>query len=138
MKRRIGYLVLVMMLVISMIAASGCGVDSSALAGDASKVINNEEKTEKTEENAGAQTTSEQDTAESKSDSSDTKKAKSAVKYDQSKFISTIPEWKDKPYCEVNGNVPDFAADEIWTSTQESLTRWIRSADAERRIPASA
>ena len=114
MKRRTGYLILVLMLVISMIAASGCGVDTSALAGNASKAI-------ESEENAGAQATSAEDDSASKAEASETQKAGSAVKYDQSKFISTIPEWKDKPYCEVNGNVPDFAADEIWTSTQESL-----------------
>ena len=114
MKRRTGYLILVLMLVISMIAASGCGVDTSALAGNASKAIN-------TEENAEAAATSAEDDSASKAEASETQKAGSAVKYDQSKFISTIPEWKDKPYCEVNGNVPDFAADEIWTSTQESL-----------------
>jgi DNA-entry nuclease len=36
-------------------------------------------------------------------------------------FLAAIPDWSGEPYCEVNGNVPDFAEEEIWTSTQESL-----------------
>ena len=52
------------MLVISMIAASGCGVDSSTLAGNASKAIN-------TEENAEAAATSAEDDAASKAEDSE-------------------------------------------------------------------
>jgi len=40
---------------------------------------------------------------------------------DAEEFLVDIPEWSGFAFCYVNGNVPDFEPDEIWTSTQESL-----------------
>ena len=43
------------------------------------------------------------------------------IKYDSSEFLASVPEWNGQPYCEINGNVPEFREDEIWKTTQESL-----------------
>lgn len=40
---------------------------------------------------------------------------------DPEAFLADIPEWTGYAFCYVNGNKPDFAPEEIWTSTQESL-----------------
>ncbi len=43
------------------------------------------------------------------------------IRYDSAEFLDSVPEWNGQPYCEINGNVPDFREDEIWKTTQESL-----------------
>lgn len=40
---------------------------------------------------------------------------------DAEDLLAGIPGWSGYAFCYVNGNVPDFEPDEIWTSTQEYL-----------------
>ena len=44
-----------------------------------------------------------------------------ALFYDSSGFLTDVPEWEGYAFTYINGNKPDFTADEIWTVTQESL-----------------
>ena len=44
-----------------------------------------------------------------------------ALFYDSSGFLTDVPEWGGYAFTYINGNKPDFTADEIWTVTQESL-----------------
>ena len=41
--------------------------------------------------------------------------------YDQSDFYEEIPEWNGVPFYYLNGTVPSFAEDQVWTKTQEQL-----------------
>lgn len=107
MRRRVRYLVLIMLLTLSMIAASGCGVDMSKAAGSVSNAAAEESR-------EGAEDLEEVE--------EDVVTDMSQVLYDESEFLKGIPAWDgETPYCEVNGNVPDLTEQEIWTSTQESL-----------------
>ena len=126
---RIRYTLFVLALMIAMVVGSGCGVDTAALAGSAAGVSaaveeNTGDQDAGNAENAGnAQAAPDaRDGAEgSLADDAQGAGGESGLKYDYSEFLSSVPEWTGEPYCEINGNKPDFARDEIWTSTQESL-----------------
>lgn len=79
--------------IILLVLLCGCGVDASSIAGNVSQV------TEKQDADVDSQ--------EQEDYSMD--------------FLADIPEWSGLAFCYVNGNVPDFEDDEIWTTTQESL-----------------
>ena len=41
--------------------------------------------------------------------------------YDSAEFLANVPTWDGFAFTYVNNNKPDFANEEIWTTTQESL-----------------
>lgn len=101
MKYKIRCLALTVLLAVSILIAAGCGVDTSTLAGSANIISADEE-----------QQLSETETESYSSD----------LYYDSSEFLADVPAWDgENPYVEINGNEPSFSAEEIWTSTQESL-----------------
>ena len=57
-----------------------------------------------------------------------------ALFYDSSGFLTDVPEWGGYAFTYINGNKPDFTADEIWTVTQESLDRLGRCGAANSCI----
>lgn len=100
MKRKISYIIFVLLLALSLIAGTGCSKEALAPEQNFS-VVSEEPNIEPVEEEALQQT---------------------QLLYDASAFLADIPAWDgENPYCEVNGNKPDFTKEEIWTATQESL-----------------
>ena len=49
--------------------------------------------------------------------------ADGTLHYDYSEFLEGVPEWTGFAFCYINDNQPDFEDEEIWTTTQESLSR---------------
>ncbi len=109
MKRKYVSLLLGLLLIIMTVTVAGCGGDTSALGGFASPVTSDGAVTENSGENAVAAASEKQNPED----------AEEELKYDESEFLATVEPWNGQPYCEINGNIPDF--EEIWTTTQESL-----------------
>ena len=116
MNKRILSLVMTVLLIVMAMAFTGCGTDTSKLAGSASQLASEAADMSEgaAEDNAGADDA--RDTSQYDNGSDD---ASGVLKYDESDFLSTIEPWSGQPYCEINGNVPDI--EEIWATTQESL-----------------
>lgn len=100
-KRLLSLLLVVFLTILAAFSACGCGVESSALAGNVSQVMQSENPDESSAESAQGGDESGDDSAED--------------------FLADVPEWSGFAFCYINGNKPDFAPEEIWTSTQESL-----------------
>ncbi len=109
MNRKHVSLLLSLLLIIMMITVTGCSVDTSTLGGLASLTSQDKTAIENSEVSASG-TASEVQNPED---------AQEELKYDETEFLSTIEPWNGQPYCEINGNIPDF--EEIWATTQESL-----------------
>ena len=82
----------------TVLAAVSCGIDTSTVAGNVSQAMTQES-----------------------SDDTDEEAQEEAPAAGSEDFLANIPEWSGYAFCYVNGNQPDFAPEEIWTSTQESL-----------------
>ena len=139
MNKRLRYLLLVLTLVAAIFAASGCGADSSALAGDVSGVSVTRQSVDAADaadvQNASAADSASDNKSGNQSDgqagnSGGNKGDKTTgenggktdgTKYDASEFMAIVPEWTGEPFCVINENTPDFDKNEIWTKTQESL-----------------
>ena len=113
MKRKYLGLLLTALLIINAAVLCGCGIDTSTVAGS---MTVNADKT--------AQAETSEETAEPVTDDSVNPHGEPQLtdkKYDSTEFLKPLNKWSGQPYCEINGNKPDFSEDEIWTSTQESL-----------------
>lgn len=116
MNKRILSLVMTVLLIVMAMAFTGCGTDTSKLAGSVSQITN--EAADISDEAADDRNgTADGEEAAQHDDSSND--ATGELKYDDTDFLSTIEPWDGQPYCEINGNVPDI--EEIWATTQESL-----------------
>ena len=113
MKRKYLGLLLTVLLIINAAALCGCGIDTSTAAGSMTINTNETEQAETPEQ-----------TADPVTDDSVNPHGEPQLpdkKYDSTEFLKPLNKWSGQPYCEINGNKPDFSEDEIWTSTQESL-----------------
>lgn len=89
---------LIIITILASLLLSSCGADLAASAGSITKDVGEEQVTEALISEDQADTTS-----------------------DAEDFLADIPEWSGFAFCYVNGNKPNFAPEEIWTATQESL-----------------
>ena len=92
------FLSLILIVLMTVLAAVSCGIDTSTVAGNVSQAMTQES-----------------------SDDMDEESQEEATAAGSEDFLANIPEWSGYAFCYVNGNQPDFAPEEIWTSTQESL-----------------
>ena len=127
MKKRYLGLIMAMLLILNAALISGCALDTSRVAGSMTVNSSEEEQVQPPEENAESPADKVQVPAENAEPSADksinphNEPQLKDVKYDSTEFLKPLSAWNGQPYCEINGNKPDFTDNEIWTSTQESL-----------------
>ena len=100
MRITLAKLIVILSLITGLILLSGCGKD------DADVYDESQNETE---------------SSSVQIDEPQEQESEELLKYDNSSFMSEVPDWEGYAFCYINNNRPDFDEDEIWDATQESL-----------------